>query len=72
MQSMGKNSLMVYWVHVMIVYGGLARPIKRTMSIPMALLATVLVTVLMVALSAAWLRWKAARREKRAPAIAAA
>jgi uncharacterized membrane protein len=72
MQCMGKNSLMVYWVHVMMVYGGLARPIKRTLSIPAAVLATVLVTALMVALSAAWLRWKAARREKRAPAIAVA
>ena len=29
MQAMGKNSLMVYWVHVMIVYGALVRPIKR-------------------------------------------
>ena len=28
MQAMGKNSLMVYWVHVMIVYGALAQPFE--------------------------------------------
>ena len=36
MQAMGKNSLMVYWVHVMIVYGSLIRPIKRMLSIPVS------------------------------------
>ena len=58
MQAMGKNSLMVYWVHVMIVYGSLVQPIKRTFSIPQAALATVIVTLMMVALSALWLAWK--------------
>jgi fucose 4-O-acetylase-like acetyltransferase len=70
MQCIGKNSLMVYWVHVILVYGGLARPFKRTMSIPEALLVTALVTVMMVALSAIWLRWKARRQEQRKPAAA--
>jgi uncharacterized membrane protein len=65
MQCIGKNSLMVYWVHVILVYGGLARPIKRTMSVPVAVLATALLTAAMVALSAFWLRWKARRREMR-------
>jgi uncharacterized membrane protein len=69
MQTLGKNSLMVYWVHVMIVYGSLVRPIKRTLSIGQAALATVLVTLAMVALSSLWLQWKAkqvAARESRA------
>jgi fucose 4-O-acetylase-like acetyltransferase len=61
MQALGKNSLMVYWVHVMIVYGSLVRPFKRSLSIGQAALATVLVTLAMVALSAAWLQWKAKR-----------
>jgi uncharacterized membrane protein len=70
MQAMGKNSLMVYWVHVMIVYGSLIRPIKRMLSIPQATLATVLVTALMVAMSALWIAWKVRKAEKRALAAA--
>jgi fucose 4-O-acetylase-like acetyltransferase len=61
MQCLGKNSLMVYWVHVMLVYGTWVRPIKRTLSVPLAVLATVVVTLMMIALSALWLRWKARR-----------
>ena len=70
MQAMGKNSLMVYWVHVMIVYGSLIRPIKRMLSIPQAALATVIVTAMMVAMSALWLAWKVRKAEKRALAAA--
>jgi uncharacterized membrane protein len=58
MQALGKNSLMVYWVHVMLVYGAVVRPLKRTMSIPQALLATAVVTAMMVGLSAMWMWWK--------------
>jgi fucose 4-O-acetylase-like acetyltransferase len=61
METMGKNSLMVYWVHVMLVYGGVVKPIKRKLDIPQVLLATLIVTALMVALSVAWLRFKAWR-----------
>jgi hypothetical protein len=50
---------MVYWVHVMMVYGSAVKPIKRSLSIPGSAAATVLVTALMLALSIAWLRWKA-------------
>jgi uncharacterized membrane protein len=62
MQALGKNSLMVYWVHVMIVYGAVIRPIKRQLSIPQATLATVIVTAMMVALSALWIWWKGRTR----------
>jgi uncharacterized membrane protein len=61
MQVLGKNSLMVYWVHVMLVYGSIVRPIKRQLSVPQSVLATVIVTAMMVALSVLWLRWKARR-----------
>jgi len=64
-QTLGKNSLMVYWVHVMIVYGAVVRPIKRQLSIPQAALATATVTAMMVALSVAWLWWKGRRPAPR-------
>ena len=70
MQAMGKNSLMVYWVHVMIVYGSLIQPIKRQLNIWQATLATVVVTLMMIAMSAMWLEWKRRRAAKAIPAAA--
>jgi len=67
-QALGKNSLMVYWIHVMIVYGAVVRPIKRTLDIAGTTAATLIVTGMMVLLSALWLGWKA----RRAPAPRAA
>jgi len=64
MQTLGRNSLMVYWVHVMLVYGDILKPLKRALSIPWTAIATATVTGLMVALSVGWLWWKAARAEK--------
>lgn len=64
-QILGKNSLMVYWVHVMLVYGDLAKPLKRTLDIPGTWLVTGVVTALMLGLSVAWMRWKAYRAAKR-------
>ncbi len=68
MQAMGKNSLMVYWVHVMIVYGSLVQPIKRALTVEQSALATVIVTLMMVLLSALWLRWKSRRQARLQPA----
>jgi uncharacterized membrane protein len=65
MQTLGKNSLMVYWVHVMIVYGAVVRPIKRALSIWQAALAAVAVTLMMVAMSAGWLWWKERKRGRK-------
>jgi uncharacterized membrane protein len=62
--TMGKTSLMVYWVHIVLVYGGLAKPIKRTMSIPQTALATAAVTALMLLLSVLKLKWTAKRAER--------
>ena len=62
MECLGKNSLMVYWVHIMLVYGNLAKPHQRRLTIPRTVFATVLVTALMTGLSAAWLWWKARRQ----------
>jgi uncharacterized membrane protein len=64
MQCLGRNSLMVYWVHFSLVYGYPAERLQRVLSIPQTGLATGGVILLMVALSAAWLRWKARRAER--------
>jgi uncharacterized iron-regulated membrane protein len=49
---------LVYWVHVMLVYGNIVKHWKRTLSIPETTLAFAIVTALMVALAAARLAWK--------------
>jgi len=55
---------MVYWVHVMLVYSDIFKPLKAGLSIPWTAVATATVTGLMLALSMAWLWWKAARAER--------
>jgi len=64
MQVLGKNSLMVYWVHVMLVYGNIVRPLKQNLGIGQTALATAAVSALMVALSEAWLRRKLRQAER--------
>lgn len=61
MQILGKNSLMVYWVHVMLVYGFVLQFFKRRLGVGGAIVAVLAVTGAMVALSVAWMRWKARR-----------
>ena len=69
-ESLGKTSLLVYWVHVTLVYGGLATPLKRSLTPAGSALAAIGVTLLMVALSEIRLRhrarhlmrWRAATR----------
>jgi uncharacterized membrane protein len=55
-ETLGKTSLMVYWVHVVLVYGRLLETWKRSLSIAEVTGVTVAVTLLMVALSALRLR----------------
>lgn len=70
MQTLGKTSLLVYWVHIMLVYGNIVKRMKRTMPIPETALAVCIVIALMVALAAARLAWKErAARTKAAPKI---
>ena len=69
-QTLGKASLLVYWVHVMLVYGSWLHPIQRALSIPSAVFATLAVMAAMVALAAARLRWKAWRARKKPPRAA--
>ena len=65
MVCLGKNSLMVYWVHLMLVYGDVLKPLKGSLSIPLTTAATLGVMALMVGMSAAWLWWKARRAARR-------
>ncbi len=58
MQALGQTSLLVYWVHIMLVYGNIVKHWKRTLSIPETALAFAIVTALMVALAAARLAWR--------------
>jgi fucose 4-O-acetylase-like acetyltransferase len=63
-QTLGRNSLMVYWVHVMLVYGDIIKPLKRALWIPQSALATLAVVLLMIALSLAWTWWKSRKIER--------
>lgn len=65
MQALGKTSLMAYWVHVMLVYGGLTQSLHGALTIPESAAAMVTVTAAMVGLSAAKLWWVARRAQKR-------
>jgi len=65
MQCLGRNSLLVYWVHLMLVYGPLTAVFQRALSIPATALAVVGVIALMVGLAALWQWWKGRDRKTR-------
>lgn len=52
--TLGRSSLFVYWIHVEMVYGGLAKPLKRTLPLELSLLATVSLSALLYLIT----RWK--------------
>lgn len=45
--TLGKSSLFVYWIHVEMAYGGLSRPLRRSMPLELSLLATVALCALL-------------------------
>ena len=63
-ENFGKTSLLVYWVHIMLVYGTLTNAIRRTLTVPQAALATLVVILLMIGLSEIRLRWRARQAER--------
>jgi len=69
MDVLGRNSLLVYWVHVMLVYGSLMYALKRNLSVAGTIGTTIAVTASMVWLSVAWTRWRAGRAERRAATL---
>jgi fucose 4-O-acetylase-like acetyltransferase len=68
MQCLGRNSLLVYWVHLMLVYGPLSGALQKALSIPATTLAVLIVIAAMVGLAALWQWW---RRRGGAPQRAA-
>ena len=63
MQTLGKQSLLVYWVHVMLVYGWLFEPWKKALSIPQTAAAAAAVIAAMVALAG----WRTGRQRVTPP-----
>jgi uncharacterized membrane protein len=64
--TMGRSSLFVYWIHVEMVYGVAAEPIKRTMPLWLSLTGTALLSLVLYGL----VRWKnhvLERHELRGP-----
>jgi uncharacterized membrane protein len=47
LQRLGRASLFIYWIHVPIVYGWVAAPLRRKLAIPEILIAIVLFSGLM-------------------------
>ncbi len=52
--TLGRSSLFVYWIHVEMAYGGLARPLKRALPLEWSLVATVALCALLYAI----VKWK--------------
>ena len=52
--TLGRSSLFVYWIHVEMAYGGLARPLKRALPLELSLVATVALCALLYAI----VKWK--------------
>ena len=55
--TLGRASLFVYWIHIEMVYGVIAEPIKRTLPLWQSLVGTLLVTLLVYALVLLKNRW---------------
>ena len=52
--TLGRSSLFVYWIHVEMAYGGIAKPLKRALPLEVSLLATVALCALLYAI----VKWK--------------
>lgn len=57
MELLGRSSLFIYWIHVELIYGVFSRPLHKALSLPAALAAFVLFTLLMLALAMAKARY---------------
>jgi uncharacterized membrane protein len=66
MQCLGRHSLLVYWVHLMLVYGPLTVAFQKALTIPATALAVVGMVGLMVGLAALWGRLREARASNHA------
>lgn len=56
--QMGQTSLLVYWVHIDLVYGRISILPKRVQNVPVATLGLIAIFLAMLSLSIARMRWK--------------
>jgi uncharacterized membrane protein len=52
--TLGRSSLFVYWIHVEMAYGGIAKPLKRALPLELSLVAAVALCALLYAI----VKWK--------------
>jgi uncharacterized membrane protein len=52
--ALGRSSLFVYWIHVEMAYGAIAKPIKRALPLELSLIATVALVAALYAI----VKWK--------------
>lgn len=63
--TMGRSSLFVYWIHIELIYGLIATPLKRALPLWLSLVATAAMTVALYALVGAKnRRWPLATDQK--------
>jgi len=70
MQQLGRTSLLVYWIHVELVYGLLSSRLHHRLSMTGATVGFVLMTVAMLGVSVLKTRyWRGLRPRRSAPAL---
>src|SRR5688572_6009284 len=62
MAEFGRSSLFVYWIHVELAYGVVSIPLYRSLSLEMALIGVILLSLLMYALVQAKMRFEEYRQ----------
>ncbi len=63
-ETLGRSSLFVYWIHVEMVYGVIATPIKQRLPLPASLAAVAALCLLLYALVRLKNRWRQAPFEE--------
>jgi fucose 4-O-acetylase-like acetyltransferase len=58
LETLGKASLLVYWVHVMLVYGDVSGLLHGNLTVFQSAAAATLLIILMVGLAEFRIRWK--------------
>lgn len=64
---LGQASLFAYWVHIELVYGIVAIPLRRVLPLWLVLVATVALCAALERMAGHWERWRARRRMTMAP-----
>jgi uncharacterized membrane protein len=57
--TLGRSSLFVYWIHVEMAYGGIAKPIKRALPLEVSLIAAIALIAVLYAI----VKWKNRRMQ---------